>query len=176
MLPIDPAEIHNPSPRDFLAMRKRLYEAAVPRELARPVSPPAPAPSPVLPIRTAASTSPRMYVPRLDALMAQLRVVPTVPKPTQPAVPASVKVILQEVGAKHGFVVSAMRGKSRRGPVLRARQEAMYRLSMECPWMSYPSIGLALCRDHSTTWHGVRMHAERHGLPLPDRSKPWVRP
>jgi hypothetical protein len=73
-----------------------------------------------------------------------------------------------EVAAKHGLTVAELMGHSHRRGIVAARQEASYRAAAETK-LSYPQIGRLLNRDHTTILHGIRRHAERHGLPIPRR-------
>lgn len=109
-----------------------------------------------------------MYADRLTGLMQELRAVHACPRPSKPSLvlPARVRAILVEVGAKHGFMVEDLQGESRKDAVVLARQEAMYRLWTECRWMSYAAVAKALCRDHSTAIYGVKQYAKRMGLPV----------
>lgn len=60
---------------------------------------------------------------------------------------------IQNAVARHyGFDQAALRGKSRRAEVVRARQVAMY-LCREIVKNSYAEIGLQFGRDHSTVMH-----------------------
>lgn len=75
--------------------------------------------------------------------------------------------ILARVSQERGVGVRDLCGESRRDCVVRARQEAYYRLADETQ-LSLRQIARALGRtDHSTVIHGIRTHAARTGLPLP---------
>lgn len=166
-LPVYASEITNMSPQEMAALRQRLFEPdGTPEKRAAAVRVVVVPPLPMVMSQPVPAAAP---LTRLDLLMAQFRVVSVQPTP-QPAIPISAKSVLKEVSAKHGFTVAALQGKSRTAPVVRARQEAMYRLFTECRWMSYPAIGRALGgRDHSTALHAVKAHARLHGLPAPVR-------
>lgn len=85
--------------------------------------------------------------------------------PSVPSVPvAPWRVILSEVARKHKLTVTQIVGQQRSHPIVLARHEAMYRMAHETR-MSLPQIGQRLGgRDHSTCFHGIRMHAERNGI------------
>jgi chromosomal replication initiation ATPase DnaA len=66
--------------------------------------------------------------------------------------------------AKHYLVtVDAVMGRSRLGPVVKARQVAMY-LLRETGDYSLPAIGRRMGRDHTTVLHGVRAVAASPAL------------
>ena len=60
----------------------------------------------------------------------------------------------------HGVTVAEIKGRSRLGPVVAARQDVFLALR-EAGW-SFPRIGRAMGRDHSTVMHGVA-RARSHG-------------
>jgi hypothetical protein len=69
--------------------------------------------------------------------------------------------IIGEVATRHGLTTQALKGPSRRKPIVIARQEAMYLMVEEEAW-STTQIGRALGdRDHSTVIYGVRSHLKR---------------
>ena len=69
--------------------------------------------------------------------------------------------IIEEVAAKHGYLVTELKSPRRHRGLVLARQEAMWRCKMETN-NSFPEIARALGgRDHTTILHGVRRHAER---------------
>lgn len=110
-----------------------------------------------------------IHAGRLGDMMAELHNAPrAIPKTKarQPILPDRVKAVLVEVGAKHGFLVEDLQSADQHRPLVRARHEAMYRLWMECRWMSQPAIGIALRRDCKTVLYGIKKHAKRYGLPL----------
>lgn len=77
------------------------------------------------------------------------------------------RCILRETTRKHNVSIEDICSKRRSYSIVLARHEACYRLRDETT-LSYPQIGTVLGdRDHTTVMHGVRKHAERHGLPLP---------
>ena len=53
----------------------------------------------------------------------------------------------------HGVTVAEIKGRSRLGPAAAARQDVFLALR-EAGW-SFPRIGRAMGRDHSTVMHGV---------------------
>ncbi len=70
-------------------------------------------------------------------------------------------LILRDVAEKHKFTVDDLKGTSRKAPVVRARQEAMWRIHTECR-LSLPKIGQRLgSKDHTTVLHGIRQHVRR---------------
>lgn len=75
------------------------------------------------------------------------------------------KIILIEVAERHGMTVTQMKSKSRKKPIVLARQEAMYLLREH--GLSYPLIAkLTGVTDHTTALHGANAHAKRYGLEL----------
>jgi len=73
----------------------------------------------------------------------------------------SAKFIIHQVAAQHGLQPDDLTGQARFGPLVKARQEAMYRLSKETR-LSSSQIGKALGgRDHTTVLYGIARHAER---------------
>lgn len=86
----------------------------------------------------------------------------------------TVRAVVDLVAERHGVKPAEILGRSRQRRIVHARQEAMYicrsiRREDGTPRYGYPEIGRRLGgRDHCTVWHGVRNHAARHGLGLPD--------
>ncbi|SDT96803.1 helix-turn-helix domain-containing protein [Stappia sp. ES.058] len=78
--------------------------------------------------------------------------------------------ILSEVADRHGLTVADLRGRSRGTTIVRARQEAMYRLRAELT-LSCPTVAGVINRDHTTVSHGAHAHADRHGLPKTWRTR-----
>ena len=79
-----------------------------------------------------------------------------------------VRRIMAEVAEKWGLTVDEMIGVNRKPRFAHARQEAMYRLRSETQ-RSMCQIGRMLGgRDHSSVDHGIRAHAGRNGLPMPE--------
>jgi len=63
--------------------------------------------------------------------------------------------ILEKVSARYGFSIEELRGKSRRRPLVTARQVAMY-VIRELTDLSFPAIGREFSnRDHTTVMHAV---------------------
>jgi chromosomal replication initiator protein len=72
--------------------------------------------------------------------------------------------IVHEVATAHGLPDSAIYGYSRRAPVVRARDEASWRVRREMGW-SLPKIGRLLRRDHTTVLVAIRRHQARVDAP-----------
>jgi len=69
--------------------------------------------------------------------------------------------IVLEVCEKHGLRLNDVISERRAVPLVKARQEAMYRLHQETT-MSLPAIGRRLGnRDHTTVLYGIRRHQQR---------------
>lgn len=67
----------------------------------------------------------------------------------------SPQMILEKVSERYGFTVEEITGKSRRRPLVTARQVAMY-VVRELTELSYPAIGRVFGdRDHTTVMHAV---------------------
>lgn len=74
------------------------------------------------------------------------------------------KDIAREVATKHNVSVGEIKGNRRSTYLVEARHELFYRLAHETT-MSLPEIGRRVGgKDHTTVLHGIRRHAERHGL------------
>lgn len=75
--------------------------------------------------------------------------------------------ILREVARKYRYDVAQLKGHSRNTYVVKARQEAIYRIRAETE-LSLPQIGKIMGgRDHTTAMHSIKKHAERFNLPIP---------
>lgn len=69
--------------------------------------------------------------------------------------------IVEEVCAKHCVTAAELFSIRRARHIVKARQEAMYRLSVETS-MSLPAIGRKMGnRDHTTVIYGIRSHEAR---------------
>lgn len=89
-----------------------------------------------------------------------------VPAPVVPRCPPTMRAILDEVCAKHRLPVREVTGERRHIPLVRARQEFMWRCrqvkSLDGGYrFTLPQIGRFLAVDHTTVLHGVRAHAKR---------------
>ncbi len=82
----------------------------------------------------------------------------------------TVQSLIREVAEKYKIPTALMLQDSRTRPLVFARQELFYRCVMEKGW-SYARIGRYFDRDHTTVLHGVRAHAKKYGLPLPEGVK-----
>jgi hypothetical protein len=73
--------------------------------------------------------------------------------------------IIAETAEKNRITVADILGDCRQRWVAWPRQEAMFRMFVECPHLSLPQIAKALGgRDHSTAIHGIKRECERRGL------------
>ena len=72
-----------------------------------------------------------------------------------------IKMIASAVSAKSGTSISSIYGTSRAKPAIAARHLVMYLAHKE--GLSYPVIGRALNRDHTTVMHGVKAEQKRRG-------------
>ena len=70
----------------------------------------------------------------------------------------SVTRILSDVCYRHAITLSALKGKERFQPLVRARHEAMWLLHHALPNCSLTQIGRWMERDHTTVIHGIRKH------------------
>lgn len=82
----------------------------------------------------------------------------------------NINKLIQEVAEKYKVPPTLMLQDSRCRPLVFARHELFYRCVMEKGW-SYARIGRYFDRDHTTVLHGVRTHAKKYGLPLPEGVK-----
>lgn len=79
--------------------------------------------------------------------------------------------IIAEVAMDHGIHPVALIGQSRKSKIIRARQEAMYRLRAERGF-SMPKIGSYIGgRDHTTVINGINRHCRLNGIDLPKGMK-----
>lgn len=77
----------------------------------------------------------------------------------------SVSAIEAEILARHpDFTPKVMRSARRDAAIVKVRHEIWYRIHIERPDVSYPTIGRLYKRDHTTVLHGVRMHKKRNGI------------
>jgi hypothetical protein len=70
------------------------------------------------------------------------------------------------VSTETGISRTDLLGPSRLRHIIEARQMLMYRAAVETD-KSYPIIGKAISRDHSTVIYGIQAHCRRNKLPLP---------
>lgn len=82
--------------------------------------------------------------------------------------------IIEETGDWHGFSYVEMMSVGRQRALCNARFEAMWRCAAETT-RSLPEIGRAFQKDHTSVLHGIRRHAEMHGLPLPRGMTPGTK-
>jgi len=87
---------------------------------------------------------------------------PVVVEPSGP----TLRGLLREVAAQHGFTVLALRTKCRTARLVRARQEFMFRAAAETD-ASISAIGRMIYRDHGTVRHGIGQHCTAHGFVSP---------
>ena len=71
--------------------------------------------------------------------------------------------VLREIAFKYQVSPDDVRGRSRMKEFVAPRQEFCWVMNKKHGW-SLPQIGRFLGRDHTTVLHGVRTHAEKHGL------------
>jgi type II secretory pathway component GspD/PulD (secretin) len=83
---------------------------------------------------------------------------------------ARIRQIIAQVARAHRLTDHDILSCRRNVLIVRARQEAMYRVINETTH-SLTVIGKAFDRDPSTVWHGVHAHAARSGLPTPPAFK-----
>ena len=84
------------------------------------------------------------------------------PLPQRLRIKLIVADLASRVAAETGIPLAAILGRRRVAPVVRARQRVM--LEAREAGLSYPEIGYALGRDHSTVLEGVRCEAKRRGV------------
>lgn len=73
----------------------------------------------------------------------------------------TVHQIIDAVSEQTGIPAKRILGPRRDAPTARARQIVMYEARLA--GLSYPQIGDALGRDHSSVVHGVRVEKKRRG-------------
>lgn len=74
-----------------------------------------------------------------------------------------IHAIMAEVCAKHRIRPAELLSPRRNKAFVLARHEAMYLAHRVCGY-SFPQIGIAMNRDHSTVIHAVRAHEKRMAL------------
>jgi hypothetical protein len=84
--------------------------------------------------------------------------------------PAPAQAIIGQVAHRHRLKPEDIIGRSRAHAVCVARDEACYRICTETDASTVRAGKLLGNRDHSTIFHGIRAHAERHGLVMPSGS------
>jgi hypothetical protein len=72
--------------------------------------------------------------------------------------------ILRNVAAAHGFEPGLLRGQNRTWVVVHARHHFCYE-AYHTGRYSMPQIGRVINRDHTTVVHAIRAHARRNNLP-----------
>ncbi len=86
----------------------------------------------------------------------------------EPPVGKSIRQVITEVGAKHGFSYIEMVCHRRPAALCRARQEAYWRCMKETIF-SLPLIGRHFGnRDHTTIMYGAKLYAQRRAAGEPD--------
>src|SRR5688572_8224522 len=89
------------------------------------------------------------------------------PDVSPPPVATSMREIAREIAIRRGVSVEDLRGDRRFKKIAKARQEAMYWAKARVPSRSLPMIAHVFRRDHTTVLHGIRVTADRFGLPIP---------
>ncbi len=79
------------------------------------------------------------------------------------------RLIAEQVAAKWQVGLKDILGYGRSQPAIAARHEAWYLCRLELG-ASLTRIALNFGRDHTTILHGIRAHAKRNGLPMPDEA------
>jgi chromosomal replication initiation ATPase DnaA len=106
----------------------------------------------------------------LRSLRAAVNFLGKAPPPPDTEMAATVDRILGEICKKYNIPMGAVQGRTRRKGALIARAEACYRLSVEVPHLSYPSIAALIgYSDHSTPIKRLAVYCRKHGLPYPSR-------
>lgn len=90
---------------------------------------------------------------------------------TKPTIPQVLKRIIEEESARYDVSYGEIIGDVREARVCPARWAVMLRLRRERNW-SYPRIGRALGKHHTTVLHGVRKALEAEGRRPPHRPFP----
>lgn len=73
---------------------------------------------------------------------------------------AKMRQIVKDVALKHQMTVEELLSATRRVPIVKARQEAMYRIKIEIG-CSLLELGRFFKKDHTTIMHAIERHAER---------------
>ena len=120
------------------------------------------------------------YHDKADAIREELRRREQAKKPTKKQVAKSkrdririekntkARDIIAQVCLKHEITRRDFMSDERWPHLVKARHEAFYLARSELK-MSYPNIAKIMGKkDHTTILHGVKKHAERTGLPVPD--------
>lgn len=80
-------------------------------------------------------------------------------------VAGTMKSILEDVATERDLSVSEIMSERRYRYLVRARQEAMWRMVRAGKW-SFPQIGRFFRRDHATVIWGVRAHEKRLAIKI----------
>lgn len=117
-----------------------------------------------------------------------IEIAPITESPEEPEAAITVRRIIHETAEYFGFTYAHLVGERRSAPIVRARQVAMYIAHGVVLNSTYPMIGRAFRRDHTTILHGVRRIKvllgagrgdivmavgaimEKFGLPMPDEA------
>ena len=147
----------------YADLQRRMY---APRP--RPV-PPVPAPIPVAsPVAAPADPNDGAVIAAsvqamVDRDYGRPQGVPDIPGPTSTA--TTVRRILATVARMHGMTVEDLKGPRRTARVVRARQDAMAAVWLNCSKLSLPAIGRIMRRDHTTVLHALRQRGIDKGTP-----------
>ena len=121
-------------------------------------------PSCVVPVKSKVQT----YAPPVIEPQHQLELQPDpVAEPVLVHVeipPTPAQAILKDVAEKHGVTVTEIKNHSHKMKIVKARQEAAYRMKTEL-CLSLPKIGRVMGkRDHTTILHAIRRYKKQNGI------------
>lgn len=136
------------------SLRSRVVE--VRRRLAN-LAPPSAKPAPPRPL---SPFNPKRIAAENVARFNALNSVAPVPEPV-PGSPTTWKQLVSDVSKTSGIGPMDILSPSRRGDIVAARHEVMYRAITELQ-MGYAQVGRKLKMDHTSVLHGMRRHLQRH--------------
>ena len=91
---------------------------------------------------------------------------PTIPdRPRLNFLPDWVRSIIIQSARKHHVLVYDIMSPTRMAEVVRARNEAIYRIKAARPSLSAPRIGIWFGRDHTTILYAISRHQSETGSP-----------
>jgi hypothetical protein len=89
--------------------------------------------------------------------------------------PVRARDIAKQCAADHGITFNDLRSTARTGPVVKARQQAMWLIARDTH-LSYPQIGTLFGgRDHTTVLYAVRRENERLGENVRGAGAKWAK-
>ena len=114
--------------------------------------------APVVPVERVRPVTPHAVVAPVATIELEP---PRLREPGTIPVPASIYAIKARIAAEHGVTIAEIDGRSRRRRIVIARWAAIRAVQEERPGYSFPQIGRAFGRDHSTIMHALGLIPRR---------------